>query len=219
MYFDSYKYSKTFQEIDWAGSDTTKASAIGVSPSAKHSSYKIYNVSKSRIITHVSRFRQDYIHLESWIVLKRDPFNFIVKMILPIYLIILMSTVGYQLDAISAAPARTGLAMTCVLTQVAFSNSVSTMLPKVAYLTWMDYYLLVALLTNVSAMFQFSFVLHNAQDNGFGDKEMAKYLDEKSQIVVPVFFTVFTLIMLFIGTFMNSPIDQSQKIQNTATYN
>ena len=65
--------------------------------------------------------------------------NYVVKLILPMFIIVLLSTLTYWIDPMSA-PARVGGTVTLVLSIVTFNLTVSNDLPKINYNTLLDWF-------------------------------------------------------------------------------
>ena len=80
---------------------------------------------------------------------KRHKGYYLIHIILPVIAILAVFLVGQRV-CISEFEARIGLALTCLLSLIAYTFSFSDSLPKLGYLTLMDYfitanYLLIAL--------------------------------------------------------------------------
>ena len=75
----------------------------------------------------------------------RRPAFVLTNVALPTLLISLLSFVPFALDPIDFIADRLALAFSLVLTTVAFKSTISTMVPAVSYLTWMDNYVLMSM--------------------------------------------------------------------------
>jgi hypothetical protein len=85
---------------------------------------------------------------------KRNKGYYLIHIILPILAILTVFLVGQRI-AIDQFEARIGLALTCLLSLIAYTFSFADSLPKLGYLTLMDYfvtanYLLIAMGTTAT---------------------------------------------------------------------
>lgn len=88
----------------------------------------------------VFRVGQDnYYQVSANLYVVRKYQNYIVKCILPMFIIVTLSTITFWIDAASA-PARVGGTVTLVLSIVTFNLVVSQDLPKINYSTLLDWY-------------------------------------------------------------------------------
>jgi hypothetical protein len=78
------------------------------------------------------------------------------KLILPVYMIVILGCLAYRIDVHEPkyVPARVGVIISCVLTQSSFGRQLTDSGPKVSYLTWLDFYVLVAFFFNAFAMLE-----------------------------------------------------------------
>ena len=83
--------------------------------------------------------------------LKRDPLPYMVKIILPILIIILITSLIYMLPA-RLEDARTGIGVTAMLTIVALQWTTDSDLPSVDYLTLLDLIYIISLVYILVAM-------------------------------------------------------------------
>merc|ERR1712166_1138745 len=99
--------------------------------------------------------------------LKRYSSFYVNGLVVPSLLVLFLVWLGMFIDR-KAAPARTGLLVTCTLTQVALRIPVAAMLPVVDYSTWMDTFQLYSLL--LTALGIIEFVIVNFLGQGGDDK-------------------------------------------------
>ena len=83
--------------------------------------------------------QEDYYQVSGNLYVKRKFQNYVVKVILPMFIIVSLSTITYFIDA-SSTPARVGGTVTLVLSIVTFNLVVSQDLPKINYSTLLDWY-------------------------------------------------------------------------------
>ena len=87
--------------------------------------------------------RQGLASLQVSFTAQRRAEYFIVKVIIPLVLIVMMSWVVFWIDP-KEAGSQIGVSMTAMLTLIAYRFAVGTSLPKVSYLTRLDYFILTA---------------------------------------------------------------------------
>lgn len=90
---------------------------------------------------------------------KRKAQNYIVKLILPMFIIVLLSTLTYWIDPTSP-PARIGATVTLVLSIVTFNITVSSDLPKINYSTLIDWFVWYCFIFVIFAVAEFATVHH-----------------------------------------------------------
>merc|ERR1712166_268226 len=99
--------------------------------------------------------------------LKRYSSFYVNGIVVPSLLVLFLVWLGMFIDR-KAAPARTGLLVTCTLTQVALRIPVSAMLPVVDYSTWIGTFQLYSL--GLTALGIVEFVIVNLLGQGGDDK-------------------------------------------------
>ena len=82
---------------------------------------------------------------------ERETGYYVIKVIIPLVLIVMMSWVVFWIDP-SEAGSQIGVAMTAMLTLIAYRFAVGTLLPKVSYLTRMDWFILLSTLLVFASM-------------------------------------------------------------------
>lgn len=139
----SVKYSDNWQKLSFVDKD-----AALLRPNVTHALFRLSETSSGADTQYYKHLKDSYTTLHASVVIERQVTNFVFKLILPIWLIVITSSLGYWVNP-KVAPARVGLAIVCVLTQISFSSSISKMLPAIAYLTWLDYFQFVRHLVNM----------------------------------------------------------------------
>lgn len=104
-------------------------------------------------------FQPSYSMTRALIVVERQSQNYVVKLILPMFVIVFVSTLSYFIDA-NAAPARVAFSITLVLSMVTFNWIVSADLPKINYSTLLDWYVWKCFLYAIVAVAEFAVVNH-----------------------------------------------------------
>ena len=95
--------------------------------------------------------------------------NYVVKLILPMFIIVLLSTLTYWIDPMSA-PARVGGTVTLVLSIVTFNLTVSSDLPKINYNTLLDWFVWYCFVFVIFAVAEFAAVHHIIYSKAFPAK-------------------------------------------------
>ena len=93
-----------------------------------------------------------------------------------------------------------------MLTQVAFSSAVSNILPRIAYMTWIDWYIMLAFIFNCLALLEYGVVSYylEATDK---DAEVKPYevLDQTCRWLIPLLFTSIAIVMIMAGVLNPEP--------------
>ncbi|MBA7479300.1 hypothetical protein ES707_14734 [subsurface metagenome] len=122
-------------------------------------------------------------------IAKRHLGYFLWQAILPLTLIVLMSWAPFWVDP-SKAELQFGIASSAVLTLIAYRFALATMLPKLPYLTRMDYYTIGATILVFAAFLE---VLVTSL-LGHGDRlRLARRVDYACRIMFPVVAGVITI--------------------------
>lgn len=116
--------------------------------------------------TYTSEWDREFSVLRLSVDAKRHKGYYLIHIILPVIAILAVFLVGQRV-CISEFEARIGLALTCLLSLIAYTFSFSDSLPKLGYLTLMDYfitanYLLIALGTISTCTRRWAGASHNA---------------------------------------------------------
>merc|ERR1712146_158527 len=181
------------------------ANAVSIEKTFRHSQYDIRTVSHSSKQVIYPEVGLTYSSLKIGVLLYREVTNFFAKLVLPVFLIVLISTLSYWIDP-GVAPARVGLSITCVLTQVAFSSAVSNILPRIAYMTWIDWYIMVAFVFNCFALLEYGIVSYYLQNGDKEDEDKPwEVLDERCRWAIPLLFTVIAVCMILAGVLNPEP--------------
>ena len=118
--------------------------------------------------------------------------SYVLKMIVPMFLIVLVSALSYFVDP-AAAPARVGLSVAIVLTVSTFNLLVSQELPKINYSTLLDWYVWKCFLFVIAAVAEFAFVNHLLVSKVYPPL-IARLVDDFFQWTVPVVWGLSNLI-------------------------
>jgi len=120
---------------------------------------------------------------------QREVEYFITKVILPLILIVAMSWVVFWIDP-KQSGTQISVAITTMLTLIAFRFAMGATLPKISYLTRMDYFILVATFLVFAGLIEVAITsaLANAER-----LKLARALDRLSRVLFPSVFVLFTL--------------------------
>lgn len=111
---------------------------------------------------------------------------YIVKMILPLILIVIMSWAVFWMDPLNVA-SNVGISMTSMLTLIAYRFSADTILPRLSYLTSLDYFILASTILVFLSLAQNLMTSSLAKS---GNMAASRRLDIICRGAFPVFFVI-----------------------------
>jgi hypothetical protein len=116
----------------------------------------------------------------------RDVQHYILKVILPLVLIVIMSWAVFWIDP-STSNSQISVAVTSMLTLIAYRYAVDTQVPRLPYMTRIDLFFLVSTLLVFFSLIEVlvTTILDNRQQT-----EKAKKIDRYCRVIVPVIFTI-----------------------------
>ncbi len=115
---------------------------------------------------------------------KRHIFFYLWKVILPLLIIVFMSWAIFYIDPIHVGP-QLGLAATSILTLIAFLFSLGRILPPIAYLTKIDFFVYSSLAMVFLAFGEAVLTMHLG---GIGEIDKAKRIDKKARFIFPMLY-------------------------------
>jgi hypothetical protein len=118
----------------------------------------------------------------------------IVNVILPLVMIICMSWVVFWLDPKTAAP-RVSVAVTAMLTLIAYRFAVGTSLPKIAYLTRMDWFVLGSSILVFASLLE---VVITSWLAGEDRLDAAHKINRRMRVIAPIAFLLIVLFSLIL---------------------
>ncbi len=123
----------------------------------------------------------------------RNVQNYILKVIFPLVLIVMMSWAGFWIDPVNAN-SQISVAVTSMLTLIAYRFTVDTQLPRLPYMTRLDVLFLVSTLLVFFSLLEVlvTTILDNNQQT-----ERAKKIDRYCRVMFPAIFAI-TLIAIFV---------------------
>ena len=122
----------------------------------------------------------------------RDVQHYILKVILPLVLIVIMSWSGFWIDPVNAN-SQISIAVTSMLTLIAYRYAVDTQVPRLPYMTRIDLFFLVSTLLVFFSLIEVlvTTILDNNQQT-----ERAKKIDRYCRVIFPAIFAI-ALIAIF----------------------
>jgi cadmium resistance protein CadD (predicted permease) len=118
---------------------------------------------------------------------------YIFKIILPLVLIVMMSWSGFWIDPVNAN-SQISVAVTSMLTLIAYRFAVDTQLPRLPYMTRLDVFFLISTLLVFFSLIEVlvTTILDNKQQT-----KLAKRIDRYCRVIFPVIFAVATIGIFF----------------------
>ena len=117
---------------------------------------------------------------------KRRYGYFIIKVIIPLFLIVMMSWVVFWMDP-KESGSQISVAITTMLTLIAYRFAVGADLPKVSYLSRLDYLILGATLLVFASLIEVVFTSTYAK---IGQLDRARAIDRWARILFPLIFVL-----------------------------
>jgi len=116
----------------------------------------------------------------------REVQNYILKVILPLVLIVMMSWAVFWIDPVNAS-SQISIAVTSMLTLIAYRFTVDTQLPRLPYMTRLDVFFLVSTLLVFFSLIEVvaTIILDNTQK-----KKRAQKIDSYCRLIFPAIFGI-----------------------------
>ena len=133
-----------------------------------------------------------YAQVVGNLLVTRKSGNYIVKMILPMFVVVTLSTLTYWVDP-KSPPARVGGSVTLVLSIVTFNGVVSGDLPKINYSTLLDWYVWKCFLFVVFAVAEYAFV-NNVIVGQYFPERLAFLVDDFCGYTIPILWILSNLL-------------------------
>lgn len=109
---------------------------------------------------------------------------YIAKIIIPLVLIVMMSWSVFWVDPKDAGT-QIGVAVTSMLTLIAYRFATDSLLPKVSYLTRLDYFILGSTILIFSGLIEVLITTALAKKDKLG---LARLVDKIARVLMPLFF-------------------------------
>jgi hypothetical protein len=129
---------------------------------------------------------------------KRETAFFALKVITPLLLIVAMSWLVLWLDPGLAAP-RISVAVTTMLTLIAYRFAIGSMVPRLPFLTTLDYFVLAS---TVLVFLSLATVIWSTRMNSNGQKEAALALDRRARWITPILYVLLLVETLYLHIFI-----------------
>ena len=120
---------------------------------------------------------------------KRKYGYFIIKVIIPLFLIVMMSWVVFWIDP-KEAGSQISVAITTMLTLIAYRFAVGNDIPKVSYLSRLDYFILGATVLVFASLIE---VVVTSTYARIGQLDRARSIDRWARVLFPLIFILITL--------------------------
>lgn len=122
----------------------------------------------------------------------RKPHHYLLKVILPLVLIVMMSWAVFWIDP-SLASTQISVAVTSMLTLIAYRFAVGAEIPKLPYLTLLDSFILLSSVLVFVSLIEVMVITRLALNNRL---ETARVIDRHSRWVFPVVFVILTALLV-----------------------
>lgn len=122
---------------------------------------------------------------------------YLVKVVLPLILIVIMSMLVFWIDP-EQSGTQIGVATTAMLTLIAYRFAVGASLPKLSFLTRLDYFILASTVLVFTSLLTVIWTSRLARSGEIGK---AQDIDRRSRWIMPLLFAVLTVETLFFSLF------------------
>jgi hypothetical protein len=126
---------------------------------------------------------------------KREEGFFIYKVIFPLILIVMMSWMVFWIDP-SLAASQISVSVTAMLTMIAYRFALSGMVPRLAFLTTLDYFVLISTVVVFLSMIE---VIYTAHLSSSGQLDKARKVDRQARWIAPVIYFTLAADIFFLG--------------------
>jgi hypothetical protein len=186
-------------------------------PEIENSRFKIYNNERAQSLSDATRITTRSGNVKTVvgvdITISRFMFGYMTKNIIPLAMCVVTSACSFWISP-QAVAARSAFGVTMMLVGIVQQQQLVAELPKVAYLTWMDYYGYICFCYLTFVLVSYAYV-HSRLTLADQDKDMAKNLinsainmDVRSRFWYPLSFTFIMVAFLVSGAiFSQAQID------------
>jgi hypothetical protein len=123
---------------------------------------------------------------------ERDTNYFIFKAIMPLVLIVMMSWLVYWIDP-SLVASQISVAVTAMLTMIAYRFALAGMIPRLPFLTNLDHFVLASTLMVFLSMIE---VVYTAHLSTHDQLEKARMIDRRARWIAPPAYVVMLIIIV-----------------------
>ncbi|MFC1946728.1 hypothetical protein ACFLXY_02275 [Chloroflexota bacterium] len=145
-------------------------------------------------VSHSTLMDNDWPYIEANIEIERKFGYHVWKIFLPLFLIISISWSVFWVGKENVG-SRLSLSLISLLTVISFNFFVSTNLPKISYLTFMDYYVIGIYIFMTLAVIE---VLTTYLISNYGKEVIASRINLHSRWVFPMCFIIYLLVMVLV---------------------
>jgi hypothetical protein len=124
----------------------------------------------------------------------RKPQHYVLKVILPLVLIVIMSWAVFWIDP-SLASTQISVAVTSMLTLIAYRFAVGAEIPRLPYLTLLDSFILLSSVLVFLSLIEVMVITRLALNNRI---ETARALDRHSRWIFPATFVILTALLVIL---------------------
>jgi len=142
---------------------------------------------ESKAYKPVKEIRNEGFMLTFWA--KRKTGYYIMKIIIPLILIVMMSWAVFWIDPTDTGT-QVGVAVTSMLTLIAYRFATDALLPKVSYITRLDMFILGSTILIFAGLIEVLFTTYFAKREKVGT---ARIVDKVARIAMPLLFAVIIL--------------------------
>merc|ERR1711865_95383 len=198
IHISSFKQNNKAQKLHWLAAGASEIPAQ-IGRRVSHGMFSVRGVKYKTDVMPMGMGGEVQV-LTLGIVLRRQVSSTIIKFVLPVAVLVLGSTLGYHVeDDKASASGRAGLGIMCVMTQLGFGIMTMNSLPKIAYITWLDWFTTFSFFFNCFALVEYGIVCYfNLNER----VEEGDVWDVKARVYVPIAYLSFCFLMTIIGVFM-----------------
>lgn len=199
IHISSFRHSNQEQKLQWLETGPSEIPAQ-IGHKVSHGMYMVRGVRYKTTPVNMGMGGSKVQVLTLGVILRRQVTSTMVKFILPVVVLVLASSLGYHVDDDKpSASARVGLGIMCVMTQLGFGIMTMNTLPRIAYITWLDWFTLFAFFFNCFALVEYGIVCYfNLNER----VEEGDIWDVKARVYVPLAFLAVSIGMMVIGLLM-----------------
>jgi hypothetical protein len=170
------------------------SSASGVANRLKLPDWKVQNWDVKTTVTLMGRNQRNIPAIEMNVDVKRSTSFFTLKVIFPLMLIVAMSWLVFWIDPKLVA-SQISVSVTAMLTLIAYRFAIGGMVPRLAFLTSLDYFVLGSSVMVFLTLVEVAFTAYLVEQ---GEVEKARSVDRKARWLVPALFLAMTLETLWL---------------------
>ena len=174
---------------DWVSNGLKQGG--GIAPAVTLPDWKIENW-KTKLMTYALAPGLEYSSYAFEFTAARNVQHYVLKVILPLVLIVIMSWAVFWIDPVNAS-SQVSIAMTSMLTLIAYRFSIDSQLPLLPYMTRLDVFILISTVLVFLSLIEVvaTIILDNSQK-----KTRAKRIDAYCRVIFPAVFVCALILIL-----------------------